>query len=160
MDMATQTMPRKGIPPASPRVLDLGGPSKIEGQGSEVLLPTFFHPVVRQQSSSQKSVSAFFWNKFEVTAPNIFPKTGNGSETHLSPPPAERTSSQKSQSRLSLSYLVDQSRERISEIEEPASPSSETKHRFIITENESEGSLRKGNVDIAELDEPEDIVRA
>lgn len=42
-------------------------------------------------------------------------------------------------------------------IEEPAGPSSETDHRFTTTENESEGSLRKGNADIAELHEPEDI---
>ncbi|KAI5982405.1 DUF300-domain-containing protein [Pisolithus albus] len=127
------------------------------------------------------------------------PKTGIGSETYLSPPSVERTSSQQSQSRWfrsksprtplaeddavdlivptdnhsvppsrdshsphspALIRVWDRSGERISEIEEPARPSSETDHRFTITENESEGSLRKGNPDIPELHEPEDIVRA
>ncbi|KAI6101629.1 DUF300-domain-containing protein [Pisolithus croceorrhizus] len=127
------------------------------------------------------------------------PKAGVGSETHLSPPPVERTSSQKSQSRWfrsksprsplaeddavdliiptdnhyappsrgsnsphspALIRVWDQSRERISEIQEPAMPSLETNRRFTVAENESEESLRKGNADIDELDEPEDIVRA
>ncbi|KAI6037489.1 DUF300-domain-containing protein [Pisolithus marmoratus] len=56
-----------------------------------------------------------------------------------------------------LIRVWDQSRERISKVEEP---SSETDHRFAITENESEESLRKDNADVVELDKPEDIVRA
>ncbi|KAI6100344.1 DUF300-domain-containing protein [Pisolithus sp. B1] len=174
---------RKGIPTSLSGGVRLGWTNaKGEGQGSEVLLPTF-HPPCRLAAAlilqilSRPSSSA---TSSKSQPSNVFPEDrdclgGSARNPPRSPlaeddavdliiptdnhyvPPSRGSNSPHSPA---LIRVWDQSRERISEIQEPVMPSSETKHRFTITENEGEESLRKGNADIAELDEPEDIVRA
>ncbi|KAI6040766.1 DUF300-domain-containing protein [Pisolithus marmoratus] len=107
-----------------------------------------------QRTISQKSRSRWFHSK----SPRA-PLAGEDAVDLIMPtdshhvPPSRGSNSPHSPM---LIRVWDQSRERISKVEEP----SETDRRFTITENESEESLRKDNADVVELDKPEDIVRA
>lgn len=137
-----------------------GSKSQLRVSSLKIESSSETHPSVPsvERTSSQKSQSRWFRSKSpraplaEDDAVDLIIPT----DSHYVPP----SRSSNSPHSPALIRVWDRSRGRISNVEEPPAPPSVTDDRFTITENESEESLRKDDDDVAELSEPEDIVRA